>query len=252
MKVCVASMRRIRRWLWRFRRIAAVMAVFLSTSCLWGLASAAEETSVVRIGFPVQNGISYLDENGQYAGYLVDYLDQLNMFTGWEIEFVQAEGDLDTQLSTLMYMLQDGEIDIMGTMNRNAQLEEMFLYPSCSYGTTYTVLAVQSDDFRWLEEDFSHWDHIRVATYPGYEERMSQFTYYADVYGFSFTPVECNTYQEMIDAVRLGQADAMIQSDLSVPMASASSADFHRLLTILLWHPGKRNYCGSWMEQCAA
>ena len=138
------------------------------------------------------------------------------MFTGWEIEFVQAEGDLDTQLSTLMYMLQDGEIDIMGTMNRNAQLEEMFLYPSCSYGTTYTVLAVQSDDFRWLEEDFSHWDHIRVATYPGYEERMSQFTYYADVYGFSFTPVECNTYQEMIDAVRLGQADAMIQSDLSV------------------------------------
>ena len=128
---------------------------------------------MVRIGFPVQPGISYLDENGRYAGYLVDYLDQLEMFTDWEIEFVQVEGDLDTQLSTLMYMLRDGEIDIMGTMNRNAQLEEMFLYPGYGYGTTYTVLAVQSDDFRWLEEDFSHWNDIRVATYPGYKDRMA-------------------------------------------------------------------------------
>ena len=209
-------MRRTQCRLWRILWTTAVMLTFLAAGCLLGTASAAEETPVVRIGFPVQPGISYLDENGRYAGYLVDYLDQLEMFTDWEIEFVQVEGDLDTQLSTLMYMLRDGEIDIMGTMNRNAQLEEMFLYPGYGYGTTYTVLAVQSDDFRWLEEDFSHWNDIRVATYPGYKDRMAQFTYYADVYGFSFVTVECDTYQEMIDAVRSGRADAMIQADLSV------------------------------------
>lgn len=216
MKICAAAMHRVRHWLWRLLWVGTVTAVLLDTCSLWCTASAVEKTQVVRIGFPVQDGISYFDENGQYAGYLVDYLKQLTMFTDWEIEFVQAEGDLDTQLSTLMYMLRDGEIDIMGTMNRNAQLEEMFLYPGYSYGTTYTVLAVQSDDFRWLEEDFSNWNGIRVATYPGYKSRMDQFAYYADVYGFSFATVECDTYQEMIEAVRSGRADAMIQADLSV------------------------------------
>ena len=87
------------------------------------------EKTVVRVGFPIQSGISYLDERGEYAGYLVDDLNQRALFTDWEIEYVQVEGDLDTQLSTLMYMLLDGEIDLMGTMNRNAQLVEMFLPP---------------------------------------------------------------------------------------------------------------------------
>ena len=50
-------------------------------------------------------------------------------------------------------MLRDGEMDIMGTMNRSEQLEEMFLYPSCRYGTTYTALAVPDDALQWIEED---------------------------------------------------------------------------------------------------
>ena len=76
----------------------------------------AASDNVVRVAFPIQDGISYIDENGDYAGYLVDYLDQLTLFTGWEIEYVQAEGDINTQLSTLLDQLQSGEIDMLGTI----------------------------------------------------------------------------------------------------------------------------------------
>ena len=82
---------------------------------------------VVRVGFPIQQNNSFVDENGNYAGYLVDYLNQLSMYTGWEYEYVQVEGDLNTQLSTLLDMLQTGEIDMLGTMNRNSELEQLFL-----------------------------------------------------------------------------------------------------------------------------
>lgn len=94
-------------------------ALFLCVFLCGDFTVCAEDSSdtVVRIGFPIQKGNSYINERGDYEGYLVDYLHQLMLFTDWDVEFVQVEGDPDTQLSTLMYMLLDGEIDIMGTMN---------------------------------------------------------------------------------------------------------------------------------------
>ena len=183
-----------------------------------GLCAYADSRSrtVVRVGFPIQAGTSYVNENGDYAGYLADYLNQLCLFTDWDIEYVQVEGDLDTQLETLMAMLQTGDIDMLGTMNRDEHLEEMFLYPNYSYGTRYTALAVLTDDPKWIEEDFSGWDGIRVATFPGYESQMSEFVYYATVNDFSYEIVPCESYDAMIEAVRNGQADAMIQSDISM------------------------------------
>ncbi|MBM6829458.1 EAL domain-containing protein [Anaerotignum lactatifermentans] len=196
---------------------ACIFAVLIALLFPFGFTSyAATETQVVKVGFPIQAGNSYIDENGNYCGYLVDYLNQLDMFTHWDIQFVQVDGDLDTQLSTLMYMLMDGEIDIMGTMNRNIQLEGLFLYPNYSYGTTYTTLAVLDDDLRWIEEDYSHWDNIRVATYPGYEGRTQEFEYFAHANNFSYTLVECASYDDMVSAVMNGRADALIQVDISL------------------------------------
>lgn len=203
----------------KFKVFGMYIAVFLFVFHLSGVFTvyASEpETQVIKMGFPIQAGSSYIDENGNYTGYLVDYLNQLNMFTHWDIEFVQVDGDLDTQLSTLMYMLMDGEIDIMGTMNRNEQLESLFLYPNYSYGTTYTALAILDDNLGWLEEDYSHWDNIRVATYPGYESRTKEFEYFAHSNNFSYTLVNCASYDDMVSAVQNGQADAMLQADISL------------------------------------
>lgn len=194
-----------------------LLVVTLLMGTTWPALAKTQNKTVVRVGFPIQNGSSYVDEEGNYAGYLVDYLHQLNLFTNWEIEFVQVDGDLDTQLSTLMQMLQNGDIDMLGTMNRNQTLEELFLYPSYSYGFTYTVLAVQLEDLRWIEEDFSNWQDIRVATFPGTENRMKKFNYYAAVNNFSFETVPCSDYEEMVRCVLDGQADAMIQADISLP-----------------------------------
>lgn len=171
---------------------------------------------VVRVGFPIHPGMSYIDENGNYAGYMVDYLNQLTLFTNWKIEYVQVEGDLNTQLSTLLQMLQNGEIDMMGTMNRTAALEEMYLYPNYSYGSTRTVLAVR-DDSSYISEDFSQWDGMTVASYPGLSARMKQLEQYAQINGFTYQVVNYDTYDQVIDAVFNGEVDAVPQADISLP-----------------------------------
>lgn len=191
-----------------------VVGITLMFNLLPVQAQAASE-HIVRVAFPIQDGISYIDENGNYAGYLVDYLNQLTLFTDWEIEYVQAEGDINTQLSTLLDQLKSGEIDMMGTMNRNAALEELFLYPNYSYGSTYTVLAVR-DDSAYIDENFSNWDGITIASYPGLDARMELFEQYAKVNGFTYDVINYDSFEEVINAVYTGQADAALQVDISL------------------------------------
>ena len=198
------------------KNIAAALAVGLTLLC--GLAvvhAQAPSDTIVRVGFPIQDGISYIDEHGEYAGYLVDYLNQLTLFTDWKIEYVQVEGDINTQLSTLLAQLESGEIDMMGTMNRSPALDEMFLYPNYSYGSTYTVLAVR-DDSSYINEDFSNWDGITVASYPGMAARMELLAQYAELNGFTYEVLEYETSKEMVNAVFSGEADAVLQVDISL------------------------------------
>lgn len=185
----------------------------------------ASSKHVIRVGFPIQDGISYIDENGEYAGYLVDYLNQMVLFTDWEIEYVQAEGDLNTQLSTLLKQLETGEIDMMGTLNRSAALEEKFLYPSYSYGSTYTVLAVR-DDSSYILENFSNWDGITIAYYPGMASRMELFEQYAKIHGFTYETINYESFDAVINAVYTGEADAVLQVDISLPDKLRSIGNF--------------------------
>lgn len=106
--------------------IRAILWMIMMLFCGIVVHAEGESSTVVRVGFPVQEGMSYIDENGNYAGYLVDYLEQLNLFTDWDIEYVRVDGDLNTQLETLMNMLLRGEIDMLGTMNHSKHWKRFF------------------------------------------------------------------------------------------------------------------------------
>ena len=76
-----------------------------------------EALPVVRVGFPIQSGLMEVDADGNFSGYTYDYLMEISQYADWTYEFVQVEGNLNTQIATLLRMLEDGEIDLMGAMN---------------------------------------------------------------------------------------------------------------------------------------
>ena len=88
----------------------------------------------MRVAYPVQAGLTDFDEFGNYSGYTYEYLEEIAQYTGWDYEFVQAPGTMDDSLSTLMGMLQEGEIDLMGAM-----LYTCLLYTSMGRKTTIVV-----------------------------------------------------------------------------------------------------------------
>ncbi len=176
----------------------------------------AEGNKTIRVGFPIQGKLTYKDEDGKYAGYMVDYLNEIKKYTGWKYEFVEVEGTLNEQLTTLLGMLSNGEIDLMGGMVYNESLDQLYDYPTHSYGTASTAIAVRKDDTRWAVEDFEDWNGIAVGIYPALRTREQQLQKFADINGFTYRLVEYNTFDEVLEAMDNGEIDATIQVDISI------------------------------------
>ena len=205
--------------------------LFIVFACCYGcftLASPvyAEENKVVRVGFPIQTGLTEIDENGQPVGYTVAYLNQLSKYTNWEYEYVQVEGNINTQLTTLMDMLEKGEIDMMGAMNYMPSLQDKFFYSRTKYGTSYLTLAVPDDDKKWVANDYSNWDGIRIGTYWGFEKRHSILEKFAEVTGFTYELVTFDSFKQVLEALEAGQIDATLNVDLSMEKNLRSIARF--------------------------
>lgn len=207
----------------KIKRLFFVVWMFLL--CCFGYTKVyAAET--VRVGFPIQSGFTEKDAQGNYIGYTVDYLEEISKYTGWDYEYVEAEGDLNQQLTTLLDMLEKGKIDLMGVISHNEALEEIYSYPSYNYGMAYTSIAVLYDDARWHRENPDSWEGIRIATYPRLKTRVEQLEKFASVTGFTYDLVEYESWQEVDEAVRNGEADATLAINSALPDGFKSIADF--------------------------
>ena len=180
------------------------------------MTASMRDKRVVKVGFPIQEGLTHKNEEGEYDGYTVAYLEEVKKYTGWEYEYVEVEGNTNVQLTTLMEMLQNGEIDLLGGMLYSESLAKMYDYPSYSYGQAYTVLAVSNDNSNWLENDFTHWNGITIGTYSGFKKREENFIKYATVNGFTYELKEYENYAELIAAISIGEVEATFQADISM------------------------------------
>ncbi|MEG1624442.1 MAG: hypothetical protein RR300_06235, partial [Raoultibacter sp.] len=107
--------------------LCASLAVFVSSSTAYAAAddsvpAAAQpgatsgestvktgnESRVIRVGYPLQKGLTELSEDGEYSGYTYEYLEQIAQYTGWAYEFVPFEGSLNEQLTASLQALKAG------------------------------------------------------------------------------------------------------------------------------------------------
>lgn len=181
---------------------------------------------VIKVGYPIQRGLTEKDEEGNYIGYTVDYLNEIKKYTGWDYKFVEVEGSINEQLTTLLEMLARGEIDLMGGMVYNDSLAQIYDYPGYNYGMAYTTIAVRIDDAKWIPDDFQNWNGIKIGIYPGLERRAKELEKFANVNGFTYELVKFNTYDELMEKVRSGEVDATLLADIAMPNDLKSIAKF--------------------------
>ena len=127
------------------KRLAALLlAMILAAACILPAAGQENKGSgrVVRVAYPIQTGLTEVDDAGNYFGYTYEYLQEIAQFTGWTYEFVRLAGETNEVLSTMLDMVETGEIDVMGGIMYSEQLAETYDYAGNSYGTVHTLSLI--------------------------------------------------------------------------------------------------------------
>lgn len=185
---------------------------------LWGNISVqAEGKDKVRVAFPSQDRMTEIDENGTRSGYTYEYLQEIAKYTGWEYEYIELEGSLDEQLSQMLVMLRDGEIDLMGGMVYNEQLTEWYDFPGSSYGTGYSVLCTLEENTELTSSTYYQYPVLKVAVLSTGKANNEKLNQYAEMSGFTVEEIPCETLAEQIEKVENGEADAFLSKDVAMP-----------------------------------
>lgn len=194
------------------------ICLFLGMLLIWyALPACARNTEgrVVRVAYPVQAGLTDFDEYGNYTGYTYEYLEEVAQYTGWEYEFVEVPGGTDESLGTLLEMLQNGEIDLMGAMVYSESLGELYDYASHSYGVSETLLQVPYETVQEAEINSQVYQVLRVAVIGQGTRLIREFEDYCGMNLIEPQYVYCETSEEQVQAVRDGRADVLLNNGMN-------------------------------------
>lgn len=203
-----------------------IAVLFLAGAFFPVIGHAQEKKNTIRVAYPIQYGLTEIDQDGNYSGYTYEYLQEIAQYTGWDLEFVQFPGGIDEQLTSALAAVESGEVDLMGGTVYNEELAQVYDYPSYNYGTAYTTLNVLEDNTKINETNLRTLDNISIAVYEKAATRNAELQQFCEANGLSPEIISFDSLKGAEDAVRDGQADAMIGNDLTPVEGMRSVANF--------------------------
>ena len=120
--------------------ITISLLVFIMLAFHLSALARTSEKRVLRVAFPQVVGMSWTAEDGSHHGMLVDYLNEIAKYSGWEYEYI------DTNRQTVLNEFIAGQYELMGGNYYIPGLEEYYAYPDYNMGYSRSLLLARSDD----------------------------------------------------------------------------------------------------------
>ena len=189
----------------KMRYIAVLLGIFFVFSFM---TSRAQEDNIIRVGYPDGAAIIKQYADGSYYGYMVEYLEKIGEYTGWEYEYVQAS------FVDLCDMLEKGEIDLVCVMQMTEERKEKYLFSDYYAGWEYTSLYVEQDK-NVTYEDFFAFKGMKIGFIEDSQANLD-FKDYAKYNAFVYVPYYYETSAEMDAALAAGELDAITRNNIRV------------------------------------
>ena len=189
------------------KELRSLFAVMLMLLCLGigGQAYAAQKRDVKVAFFPM-DGYHNVGESGNFEGMDVEYLSALSDYVNWNVEYVECDS-----WEMALEMLQNEEVDLVGSAQYSAERAEIYQYADISSGYTFGVIATNPDnDIAY--EDFHAMQGITFGMVENYV-RKGEFLEYLYHNGIDDPViVEYKSTADMHEALKNGEVDAFVHT----------------------------------------
>lgn len=166
----------------------------------------AREPYTVRVAFFPMEGYHTYSENGGYSGMDVAYLDELCIYTGWDIEYVDCDSWDDA-----LAKLEAKEVDLVGSAQYSDERNEIFDYAALPSGYTYGCLFVEGDS-NLAYEDFDRMRDMEFGIVGSYIRR-GEFLEYLNRNGVDDPQIqEFENTQKLQEALSAGEVDVAVHT----------------------------------------
>lgn len=178
--------------------------------------SALDESKPLRVGFIQGDGFHTMEVNGGYSGYNYDYLMKVAQYTGWEYEFVVINDTATHSAEEVARaMLEDGELDLLGSMYKTEENLDRFEFGEKNYGVSRHILCTLGNNNRVTTNTFFLQDSLSVALVENDELSIAAFEaifQYRDV-EIEYHYVENN--DQALDLIKSEQVDLIMSTNVS-------------------------------------
>ena len=157
--------------------IAIGLLVFIMLAFNLSVLAQTSEKRVLRVAFPQVDGMSWTAEDGTHHGMLVDYLNEIAKYTGWEYEYIDTKGP------AMLNEFVEGKYELMGGNYYIPGLEEYYAYPNYNMGYSRSLLLARSDDRSIHSYDLESMNGKTICVYENARENIRRLKEFMAING---------------------------------------------------------------------
>ena len=154
------------------KKIIMSGSIFLWMLCIIFVVSGrdiyAAEDRVVKVAFFPMDGYHIINEDGNYDGMDVAYLNALCEYTDWEIEYVPCDS-----WEEALQLLSNQKVDLVGSAQYSAERTQIYQYADLASGYTFGVIATNPES-TIAYEDFTAMQQITFGMVENYVDGRSE------------------------------------------------------------------------------
>lgn len=157
--------------------IAIGLLVFIMLAFNLSVLAQTSEKRVLRVAFPQVDGMSWTAEDGTHHGMLVDYLNEIAKYTGWEYEYIDTKGP------AMLNEFVEGKYELMGGNYYIPALEKYYAYPNYNMGYSRSLLLARSDDRSIHSYDLERMNGKTIGVYENARENIRRLKEFMAING---------------------------------------------------------------------